>query len=177
MCRTDLKGGSSYSSVCIRIHENELPVLLHLKPDSLSVTHHVHQHQTPNPDHFLVNCLIKMLIYTSFFVLTYSFASINLIMSRSKWPHALRHETLLLARKLGSWDWIPLEARMSVCSYSVFLLFYVCKYRPSDGLIPCPRSPTDCVWIKKLKMQPRPTRAVEPYMGGWMGEWMVGSID
>jgi hypothetical protein len=33
---------------------------------------------------------------------------------------------------------------MYACVYSVFLLF-VDRQRPCDGLIPCPRSPTDSV--------------------------------
>jgi hypothetical protein len=49
---------------------------------------------------------------------------------------------------------------MSMCVCSVLVL--CCKLRPYDGLIPRPRSPTDCVWIKKLKRRPRSTRAVEP---------------
>jgi hypothetical protein len=38
----------------------------------------------------------------------------------------------------------------------------VCRCRPSDGPIPRPRSPTDCILIKKLKKRPRSTRAVQP---------------
>jgi hypothetical protein len=41
---------------------------------------------------------------------------------RSQWPRGLRHE---LARTLGSWVWNPLKAWMSVCVYSVFVLFFV----------------------------------------------------
>jgi hypothetical protein len=42
---------------------------------------------------------------------------------RSKWPRGLRHELSSSARTLGSWVRIPLEAWMSVCVYSVFVLF------------------------------------------------------
>jgi hypothetical protein len=50
----------------------------------------------------------------------------------------------LTARTLGSWVRIPLKAWISVCVYSVFAL-------GSDlchGLIPCPRSPTDCLRLR-----------------------------
>jgi hypothetical protein len=40
----------------------------------------------------------------------------------SQWPRVLRHELSSLARTLGSWVRIPLEACMSVCVYSVFVL-------------------------------------------------------
>jgi hypothetical protein len=44
---------------------------------------------------------------------------------RSQWPHGLRHELSSSAQTLGSWVLIPFEARMSVCVYSVFVLFCV----------------------------------------------------
>jgi hypothetical protein len=44
---------------------------------------------------------------------------------RSEWPHVLRHELSSLARTLGSWVRIQLKAWMSVCVYSVFVLFCV----------------------------------------------------
>jgi hypothetical protein len=45
--------------------------------------------------------------------------------SRSQWPRGLRHEPSSPAQTLGSWVRIPLEAWMSACVYSVFVLFYV----------------------------------------------------
>jgi hypothetical protein len=44
------------------------------------------------------------------------------------------------ARTLGSWVRIPLEAWMSV-----LCTFILCWQRPFHGLIPRPRSPTDCI--------------------------------
>jgi hypothetical protein len=44
---------------------------------------------------------------------------------RSQWQHGLRHEHSSPARILGSWIRIPLEAWMSVCVYSVFVLLCV----------------------------------------------------
>jgi hypothetical protein len=41
---------------------------------------------------------------------------------RSQWPRGLRHEPVSPARTLGSWVRIPLEAWMSVCVYSMFVL-------------------------------------------------------
>jgi hypothetical protein len=41
------------------------------------------------------------------------------IISRSQWPRGLRQEQSSLARTLGSWVRIPLEAWLSVCVYSV----------------------------------------------------------
>jgi hypothetical protein len=48
---------------------------------------------------------------------------------------------------LGSWVRIPLYVWMSVCFYSVLVL----GSGFCDGLIPRPRSPTDCPRIKKVK--------------------------
>jgi hypothetical protein len=41
---------------------------------------------------------------------------------RSQWPRGLRHELSLLTQTLGLWVRIPLEAWMTVCVYSVFML-------------------------------------------------------
>jgi hypothetical protein len=45
--------------------------------------------------------------------------------SRSQWPRGLRHELSSLARTLGSWVRIPVEAWMSVCVYSVCVVLCV----------------------------------------------------
>jgi hypothetical protein len=45
--------------------------------------------------------------------------------SRSQLPRGLRHELSSLARTLGSWARIPLKAWMSVCVYSIFVLFFM----------------------------------------------------
>jgi hypothetical protein len=47
-------------------------------------------------------------------------------MSPSQWPLGLRHEPSSPARILGSGVRVPLEAWMSVCVYSVFVLFRMC---------------------------------------------------
>jgi hypothetical protein len=44
------------------------------------------------------------------------------VYGRSQWPRGVRHQLSSLARTLGSWVRIPLEAWMSVCVYSVFVL-------------------------------------------------------
>jgi hypothetical protein len=46
-------------------------------------------------------------------------------MDRSRWPRGLRHELSSPAWTLGSWVRIPLEERMSVSVYSVFVLICV----------------------------------------------------
>jgi hypothetical protein len=58
-------------------------------------------------------------------VLWFSLSSSIRFSSRSQWPRGLRHELCSLARSLGSWVRIPLKAWMSVCFYSVFVLFRV----------------------------------------------------
>jgi hypothetical protein len=67
---------------------------------------------------------------------------------RPQWPRGLRHELSSLARKLGSWVRIPLKARMSACVYTVCVVLY--SSGVGAGLIHSPRSPTDCLRIKKL---------------------------
>jgi hypothetical protein len=80
--------------------------------------------------------------------------------SRSQWPSGLRHELSSLVRTLGSWVQILLKAWMSVCVYSVFVLFcvYVAALRwaepPVQGILP-----TVCR-IKKLKKRPRSNRGL-----------------
>jgi hypothetical protein len=47
------------------------------------------------------------------------------LISRSQWPSGLSNELSSSARTLGSWVPIPHEAWMTVCVYSVFVLFCV----------------------------------------------------
>jgi hypothetical protein len=47
-------------------------------------------------------------------------------------------------RTLGSWVRIPLKVWMSVYTFILCLCCRVCRYRPCDGLITRPRSPTVC---------------------------------
>jgi hypothetical protein len=49
----------------------------------------------------------------------------RIMVRRSQRPCGLRHELSSLAQTLGSCVRIPLEAWMSVCVYSVFVLFCV----------------------------------------------------
>jgi hypothetical protein len=61
---------------------------------------------------------------------------------RSQWPPSLRHETSSPAQSLGSSVWIPLEALMSVCLYSVCAVLYagnglVTSWSPSKESYDC----------------------------------------
>jgi hypothetical protein len=47
------------------------------------------------------------------------------LLRRSQWPRSLRHELSSLFRTLRPWVRIPLKAWMSVCVYSVLVLFCV----------------------------------------------------
>jgi hypothetical protein len=50
---------------------------------------------------------------------------LNYGIGRLQWPNGQRHELSSLARTLGSWVRIPLKIWISVCFYSVFVLFCV----------------------------------------------------
>jgi hypothetical protein len=56
--------------------------------------------------------------YNSSTVIVYMY---SIFLSRSQWPHGLRHELSLLARTLGSWVPKPHEVWIFVCVYSVFV--------------------------------------------------------
>jgi hypothetical protein len=83
---------------------------------------------------------------------------------RSEWTRGLRHVLSSPAQTLGSWVPIPIKAWMSVCVYSVFVLFCVCRQRlcdwlnPGQGVLPT----TDSYRLRNWKKRPRPARAVEP---------------
>jgi hypothetical protein len=63
---------------------------------------------------------------------------------RSQWPHGLSPWTFFARPNTGvlgsntTWG-------MDVCVHLFCLCCSVCMWRPCDGLIPRPRSPTDCV--------------------------------
>jgi hypothetical protein len=65
-----------------------------------------------------------------------SYALFILHRCRSQWPRGLRHEPSSPAKTLGSWVRISLEACMSVCVYSVFVLscVQVAALRQADPL-------------------------------------------
>jgi hypothetical protein len=51
--------------------------------------------------------------------------TVYVYMCRSQWPRGLRHEQSSSALTLESWVLNPLKAWMSVCVYSVVVLFCV----------------------------------------------------
>jgi hypothetical protein len=63
--------------------------------------------------------------YSQYFKNCDIFCTIDDARCRSQWSHGLSHEPSSSARTLGSWVPVPLEAWMSVCVYSVFVLFCV----------------------------------------------------
>jgi hypothetical protein len=73
-----------------------------------------------------------------------------ILFEKSEWkikfrcPHGLRHELPSYAQTLGSWVRIPLEVWISVCVYSVFVLFCV-QVAALRRAHPRPRNPTDSV--------------------------------
>jgi hypothetical protein len=81
---------------------------------------------------------------------------------RSHWPRGLRHELSSSAQRLGSCVRIPLEAWMSVCVYSVFVLscVQVAALRRTDSA--SKESYRLCKKVKKLKKAAKvQQRAVE----------------
>jgi hypothetical protein len=79
------------------------------------------------------------------------------ILRRLEWPRSLRHELSSSAQTLGSWVRIPLEAWMSVCVYSVFILsgVQVAALRRADP--PCEESYRLYKKMKKMKSGQGPT--------------------
>jgi hypothetical protein len=90
---------------------------------------------------------------------------------RSQWPRGVRHELSSLARMLGSWVRIPLKAWMSVCFYSVFVLFFVkvAALRQADP--PLKESYRLYIGLRNWKSGQGPTkRTVEPWIYRQMDE-------
>jgi hypothetical protein len=57
--------------------------------------------------------------------LRHDFHTVLLLLRLSQWPRSLKHELSSPAQTLGSWLRIALEALMSACVYSLFVLFCV----------------------------------------------------
>jgi hypothetical protein len=114
----------------------------------------------PNPFH-ITHDITRLEAWSSLIWINFKFEIGERNGCRSQWPRGLRHEPSSPARTLGSWIRIPLKAWMSVCFYSVFVLFcgYVAALRRADP--PSKKSYrlcTDLETEKAAKVQ----RAVEP---------------
>jgi hypothetical protein len=72
------------------------------------------------------------------------FAVHSLSVGRSRWPRGLGMNCL---RSLGGWDrdFESHSRHIRLCAFILCLCCPVYRYRPCDGLITSPRSPTDCV--------------------------------
>jgi hypothetical protein len=92
----------------------------------------------------------------------------RMIQCRSQWPRCLRHELSSPAQTLGSWFPIPLEIWMSMCVYSVFVLFCVQVAALWRADLP---SKDSCRLYKKNETEEEARaqqRAVEPLMTEWI---------
>jgi hypothetical protein len=78
--------------------------------------------------------------------------------SRSQRPRGLRHQLSSPSKTLRSWVWIPLEAWMSVCFYSVFVLscVQVAVLRRSDP--PSKESYQLCTGLRNRRGGQGPTK-------------------
>jgi hypothetical protein len=74
---------------------------------------------------------------------------------RSQWPRGLMHELSSPAGTLGSWVLIPLKAWMSVCFYSVFVLFCMYVADPSSK-----ESYRLCIWSRNWRNGQNPTKGL-----------------
>jgi hypothetical protein len=84
------------------------------------------------------------------------------IVRRSQWPHGLKHEPSSLARRLGSWVRISLEAQMSVYVYSVIVLSCVPVAALRRAHPPSKESYRLCKDQETEKAAKAQQRAVEP---------------
>jgi hypothetical protein len=82
------------------------------------------------------------------------------ITRQSQWLRGLRHELSSPAQTLGLWVRIPLEAWISVCVYSVFVLSCVQVVALQQADPPSKESYRLCNKIKKLKKWPRPNEGL-----------------
>jgi hypothetical protein len=91
------------------------------------------------------------MLYTSILRYCFFYNFVATFISRSQRPRSLGHEQYSPSWTLWSWVWIPLEAWISVCVYSVFMLF--CVVAALRGADP---SSKESYWLRISKE--RPTR-------------------
>jgi hypothetical protein len=84
----------------------------------------------------------------------------QVITGRSLWPSGLGMNWLhLLERWVPGFE--PHSRHGCLCAFILCLCCSVCSSWSGHWLIPRPRNPTDCEWIKEVKKRRRPTRAVD----------------
>jgi hypothetical protein len=88
------------------------------------------------------------------------FIMMGMVSSRLQRLSGLRHELSSLAQTLGLWVRISLEAWMSVCIYSVFVLSCVQVAALQQADSPSKESYRLCKTIKKLKKWPRSNKGL-----------------
>jgi hypothetical protein len=73
------------------------------------------------------------------------------VCGRSQWPRGVRDEPFSPAGTLGPWVWVPLEACMSVCIYSLIVLLcvYIAALRGAD--LPSKESYGLCIGLRSWK--------------------------
>jgi hypothetical protein len=89
------------------------------------------------------------------------------LVSRSQRPRCLRHELSSFARTVGSWVQIPLKAWVSVCIYSVFVLFCVQVVALRRANPPSKEFYRLCIGLRNWKSGQGPTKdytAIYRYM-------------
>jgi hypothetical protein len=91
---------------------------------------------------------------------------------RPQRPRGLKHETSSPARTLGSWVRIPLTAWMSVCVYSVFVLFCVLIAALWRADPPSKESNGLCIGLRNWKSDQGPTKDCRAIDRVWIGEWI-----
>jgi hypothetical protein len=95
---------------------------------------------------YIFQCLLHLSVNVGFYCASATEIKVSVRYPTADHSGRAVYELSSLARTLGSWIRIPLKAWLSVfCAFILCLCCSVCRQRSCDGVIPCPRSPTDSV--------------------------------